>query len=282
MKLEKNRNLQDNLLKNLLNSFKKFHKIITTLRGPEGCAWDKKQTAESLRGSLLEETYECISAIEHNDDNNLKEELGDLLLLISMISLIKEEEKSFSLKDVMSEITEKLIRRHPHVFGDAEQTTVSGILKQWDEIKSTEKDKNNHKNLLDSVPKNLPPLESAYKIQKCVSKVGFEWDSIEPIWEKLFEEIDELKSALKKYKNNKNNECDKAKMEMEAGDLLFTIVNICRHLNIDPSLALNMCNRKFKNRFNKIELQLKSSGKTLQESNLEQMDKMWTQIKKEE
>jgi tetrapyrrole methylase family protein/MazG family protein len=261
------------------DNFIKLYEIISNLRGPNGCAWDKKQTAHSLRSSLLEETFECIDAIQEQDNDNLKEELGDMFLVILMISKIKEQEEAFYLDEIIQGITEKIVRRHPHVFGNEKDKTVSGIIKKWEEIKESEEGKYNRENFMDNVPKTIPPLERANVIQKYASKVGFDWKEPMPVIDKIKEELDEL---IEEVIPPDNSEINMKNIELEVGDLIFTIVNLCRILKIDPSLALNSTNNKFISRFNKLEKVVKVDKKNLNEVDLNTMDGIWNKIKAEE
>lgn len=265
--------------KEIKEKFVKLFETVTHLRGPEGCAWDREQTAYSLRSSLIEETYECIDAIQNDNNENLKEELGDLILVILMITKIKEEEGIFLLSEILHDITEKIIRRHPHVFGEEKDKSVKGILKKWEEIKDKVEGKYNNEKHMDNVPKNIPPLERAKIIQKYAEKVGFDWKEPKPVIDKIKEEINELTEELEPTelidKNKKN-------IEMEIGDILFSVINLCRVLKIDPSLALNSTNNKFIKRFNTMENKLKQENRTLKEEKLKNMDKIWNQIKSNE
>ncbi len=265
--------------KAISDNFIKLYKVISELRGPNGCEWDKKQTAYSLRSSLLEETFESIDAIQEQDNNNLKEELGDMFLVILMISKIKEQEGAFYLDELIQGITEKIIRRHPHVFGDEKNKSVSGILKRWEEIKVNEEGKYIQENFMDNVAKTIPPLERANLIQKYASKVGFDWKEPMPVINKIKEELDEL---IEEVVPPDNSEINMKNIELEVGDLIFTIVNLCRILKIDPSLALNSTNNKFINRFNEMEKKLKEQNIAINKTDLETMDRIWNKIKKQE
>lgn len=253
-------------------AFGKLYDIVRRLRAPGGCPWDQEQSAYSLRTNLVEEAYECVSAIEEADDENLREEIGDLFLVAAMIARIKEEEGTFTLQDVFAEVCAKLIRRHPHVFGDVKKDTADEVLEQWDHIKENIEGKKAKNSALERVPRTLPPLERAFFIQSRVSKVGFDWHKVDPVWDKIQEEIEELKEAY----NNK----DYRETEEEFGDLLFTIVNLGRLMNIDPTLALNSTNQKFINRFQELEKRLKNMGLEPKEADLDHMDSIWNQIKK--
>ncbi len=252
-------------------AFEKFVNIVRTLRGPDGCPWDKEQTAKTLRSDLLEEAYECVDAINNDDDENLREELGDLFLLATMISYIHEQENTFSVADVLEEIAEKLIRRHPHVFADAKAEDPDEVIKQWDEIKVRVEGKHGNGSILNTVPRSLPPLEKAYRYQKKAAKVGFDWKNRADVMDKVLEEISELKGLGSVVNNDASEE--------ELGDLLFAVVNLCRHYSTDPAVALHRANRKFQNRFNYIENKLRAMGKELSEDEFVLMDQLWNEAK---
>ncbi len=254
--------------------FMELYGIIKRLRSPDGCAWDREQTPESMRANLIEEAYEAVNAIDERDENNLKEEIGDLFLILIMIARMKEEEGDFTLQEVLQDICDKLIRRHPHVFGGESKNDVSEILEQWDQIKEHVEGKNTKGSILDNTPGAFPPLERALYIQKKAGKVGFDWKDIEPVWDKLVEETRELKDELKGG--------NKTRLEEEFGDILFTVVNLSRLLKINPSLALNRANLKFMTRFKKMEKRVEEKGLRLREMTLDQMDEIWDQIKIEE
>ena len=256
-------------MRSLAESMKNFYSIITKLRSPEGCPWDRKQTADSLKGNLLEEAYECIEAISNNDDEHTREELGDVLLLIGMISRIKEEEGKFTFSEVIDEISEKLIRRHPHVFGDEEIDNADDVKKKWEDIKKNVEKKD--KPLLDGISKNMPPLERAYRFQKKASGAGFDWIDTESVWEKVYEELGEFR--------DETVNSDREKMEEEFGDFLFSIVNIGRFLKIDPAIALHRTNEKFLRRFQYVEKSMKKDNLELGAENFTRMDTYWDEAK---
>lgn len=261
----------DNINSDRKEYFEKLYQIIKRLRAPNGCPWDLEQTAISLRKDLLEEVYECIDAIDTGDNENLKEELGDLFLLLTMITRIKEQEGVFSLEEVLETICAKLIRRHPHVFGNDKITEIEDIIKKWDSIKENIEGKKNIKSIFENIPSALPPLEKANAIQKKAAKVGFEWDAIEPVFAKLEEEVGELKFEYEQGNRQKTEE--------ELGDVLFTVVNIARKMKIDPTLALNRTNCKFIKRFQEIESILKEKNMELAETDLKFLDSLWDEIK---
>jgi len=254
-------------------SFQRLFSIVQRLRAPDGCPWDREQTPYSMRTNLIEEAYEAISAIEEGDDANLEEELGDLYLLVTMIGFMKEQEGRFRVADTLEHIAEKLIRRHPHVFGDAVKETPGEVVEQWDHIKDHVEGKKPKHSALERVPRTLPPLERAFEIQKKVSKVGFDWKNPGPVWEKLEEEITELREA--------DAGSDPEAAEHEFGDLLFTVVNLGRLMGIDPTLALNRTNQKFIARFQELERRLSERGFELGTADLDTMDRVWNEIKAE-
>jgi tetrapyrrole methylase family protein/MazG family protein len=255
-------------------AFRRLFEIVRTLRGPRGCPWDREQTPSSIRTNLIEEAYECVSAIEEEDDHNLEEELGDLFLVTSMIAYMKEQEGSFGINDALRQICDKLIRRHPHVFADAKKDTPDEVIEQWNHIKDHVEGKKHKHSVLERIPRTLPPLERALEIQKKVAKVGFDWEHAAPVWEKLSEEIEELHRA--------EGDGDLKNIEQEVGDLLFTVVNLARLLGIDPTLALNGTNQKFIARFRELESRLKEKDLRPEDTDLETMDRIWEQIKAEE
>ncbi|WP_456397246.1 nucleoside triphosphate pyrophosphohydrolase [Desulfurobacterium sp.] len=248
-------------------------KIIETLRSENGCPWDRKQTYETLLPYLLEETYEYIDAVKEKDYENMKEELGDILLQVIFHSQIAKEEEKFSIDEVVDEICRKLIFRHPHVFGDRKDIKdARDVLKAWDEFKKAEGKK--RKSLFDGIPKSLPPIERALKIQKRAAKTGFDWNNIKDVLEKVKEELRETENAIGKG--------DKEEIEEEIGDLLFALVNLARFANVDPAVALHRTNEKFIKRFSKMESLAEKEGKKLSKMSLKEMDKLWESAKKEE
>jgi tetrapyrrole methylase family protein/MazG family protein len=254
-------------------AYGRLYAIVRRLRAPDGCPWDREQSSDSLRGSLIEEAYECVSAIEEGNTDNLREELGDLMLVSTMIAYMNQQEGRFTLSEVFGEICEKLIRRHPHVFGEVEVKTAGEVLAQWEHIKENVERKEPKTSALQKVPRTLPPLERAFLIQQKVSKVGFDWKEVGPLWEKLEEEIAELKEARRQE--------DPREIEREFGDLLFTMVNLGRLLGVDPTLALNSTNEKFIARFREMERRLQERGLEPGMADLPAMDAVWEEIKAE-
>jgi MazG family protein len=261
---------------NPLKEFDEFVAIVKRLRNE--CPWDREQTHDSIRHLLLEEVYEVLEAIDEKNLVELKKELGDLLLHVAFNAVIAEGDGNFDLKDVIEAINHKLITRHPHVFGDVIVTGTKDVLKNWEHIKMTE----GRKSLLDGVPRELPALNRAYRLQEKSSKVGFDWPTSEQAFEKVVEEIAEFKEAAEKKKETtgKLNEQDAEHLEEELGDILFAIVNYSRHLNINPENALRSTIDKYIKRFNHIEKELEKRGKKITESNLEEMDIIWNEAKK--
>lgn len=252
--------------------FDRLVRIMETLRSEKGCPWDRVQTHDTLKRYLIEETYELIEAIEQKDIKAIKEELGDLLLQIVFHSQIEKEKGNFDINDVIETIIQKMIGRHPHVFGSLEFKTPEEVLAQWDDRKKEEGKL--HESILEGIPKSLPALLRAYKIQSRVAKVGFDWESVDGVIDKIKEEIKEVEEAIKSGEKNK--------IEEEVGDLLFSIVNLARFLKIDPESALRSTNRKFEERFKKLEKIAKERGKQLKDMSLSEMDTLWEDIKNEE
>jgi len=257
----------------LYQRFETLRYVIATLRGPNGCPWDRKQTHESLKKYLLEEAYELLDAIDEQDDDHIVEELGDVLLQVMLHAQIGEDEGMFSINDVIYNITEKMIRRHPHVFADVNVENADEVVQNWESIKAKEKGTNTA-SLLDGVAKSLPGLLKAYQYQKKAAKVGFDWQDVEPMWQKVSEEIGEFQQEAS-IKNNKQ------KLTNEFGDLLFALVNIARYYEIDPEEALAMTNRKFYRRFSYMEEQIKEQGLDITSLTLEELDAFWEKAKKQ-
>lgn len=253
-----------------MKEFDRLKNIVAKLRSKEGCPWDREQTHKSLLPYLLEESYEVFDAIQNEDMNHLKEELGDLILQVILHSEIEEESKNFKIEDVLNDISDKLIRRHTHVFGDDKAHSAEDVLLIWDENKKKEK-KNNSDSILNKVPKHFPPLLTSYKYQKEVSKVGFDWENYEGPLNKIFEEYSEIKEAI--AKNNVEE------IEHEVGDLLFSVVNLGKFFNIRADSALTKANNRFKDRFQYVEKRVKESGKEFSNFSLEELDLFWEEAK---
>lgn len=247
--------------------------VMDKLLSPQGCPWDRQQDHFSLKPYLLEEVYEVIEAIDSKDMNKLEEELGDLLLQIVFHAKLAQKRGDFTSKDIIKTITEKMIRRHPHVFGNADAETPEEVLVNWEKIKAVEKNSNGTSpaRVMDGLNKALPALLLAEEVQKRAKKVGFDWNEAKGAWDKLFEEIDELKEAFR----------EKINMEEEIGDILFAVVNIARFAKFSPEAALFKTIQKFINRFNYIEQHIVINGKTWSDMSLESLDILWEKAKKE-
>ncbi len=254
-------------------SFRKLIEIVDTLMGENGCPWDNVQTRESLKPYLVEETYEVLEALDTNDPDQIKDELGDLLYQILFHSKISSKNNEFDIKDVLDNLKEKMVRRHPHVFKEGQINTPDQVIERWEEIKKEEKTHSNHPSILDSVPKQLPSLLKAQKLQKKAAKEGFDWDEISDVFDKLDEEIAEFKSAVLEGKDTD--------IQSELGDILFVLVNIAKFKKIDAEEALRSTNNKFIKRFQHIEKEVAKQGKTLKETSLEDMERHWQNAKKQ-
>ncbi|MBG9585660.1 nucleoside triphosphate pyrophosphohydrolase [Cytobacillus firmus] len=253
----------------LYKDFSKLRSIIAELRGPNGCPWDKKQTHESLKKYLIEEAYELIEAIDNEDTEHMTEELGDVLLQVMLHAQIGEDEGYFAIDDVIEGLSEKMIRRHPHVFGDMQAENEEDVLKNWQSIKQEEKG-DNQESMMDSVPKSFPNLMRAAEIQKKAAKAGFDWKEVEPAWEKVKEEIAEFEKEAADFS---------PEMEPEFGDILFALVNIARFYKIDAEEAVRKTNEKFIRRFKYVEERVMMSGRKFEDFTLEQLDEFWNEAK---
>ncbi|MDR2883932.1 MAG: nucleoside triphosphate pyrophosphohydrolase [Deferribacteraceae bacterium] len=252
-------------------SFKDLLEAVSALRAPDGCPWDRKQTLYSLKDDLVEETYELVSAIDKNDIPNICEELGDVLLHVTLHAQIASEANLFNIDDVIDNITEKIIRRHPHVFANEQIADVGEVLKRWEEIKREEKGEQ-VAHYLDKANKGLPTLPKAAKLQAAAAKVGFDWKEPEDIFDKVDEELAELKLAAQ--------EGDISHIKEELGDLLFVIANLARRYGLSADEALRGTNEKFVKRFNFIEDSLKDSGKELESASIDEMEALWIKAKR--
>ncbi|MFZ3591035.1 nucleoside triphosphate pyrophosphohydrolase [Bacillus sp. DJP31] len=257
----------------LIQEFDTFRSVIAALRGPNGCPWDKEQTHISLKPYLLEEAYEAIEAIDEEDDAHLIEELGDVLLQVMLHAQIGEDEGWFTINDVIRTVTEKMIRRHPHVFGDKTAENASDVMKHWDEIKKQEKKEKTVESIFDDIPKSFPGLLMAYKIQKKAAKVGFDWEEVDPIWDKIHEEIQEFQMEIQQ-----NSTKDIASKEF--GDILFALVNLGRFYQIDPEVAISQTNQKFMKRFQYMENRIHEKKLKITDLSLEELDLLWEESKK--
>jgi tetrapyrrole methylase family protein/MazG family protein len=256
----------------MLKSFSKLREIIAELRGPNGCPWDKEQTHESLKKYLIEETYEVMAAIDSGDIDNLIEELGDILLQVMLHAQIGEDEGYFSIDEVIETLSAKMIRRHPHVFGETQADNAEEVVRNWEEIKKQEKGETT-KSFLDGIEKSLPNLLKAYELQKKAAKVGFDWKEITPALEKVKEELQEFEDELTGLNG------DQVRAKKEFGDILFAFVNVARFLKIHPEEALFETNEKFIRRFHYVEEKVMASGKPFEEHSLEELDLFWDEAK---
>jgi MazG family protein len=243
--------------------------IVARLRAPGGCPWDREQTHESLRAALIEECYEAVEAIERADDANLREELGDLLLHVVMHAHMAGERKAFGFEDVVAGVCEKLIRRHPHVFGDSSITESAQVIRQWEQIK--QKEKGEGLSVMDDLPAGFPALLRAQHAQKKAARVGFDWDEPPDVLDKVAEEIEELRSAVSRPAENN--------IEEELGDLLFSVVNLARKLRVDAETALASATRKFVRRFQAVEAEIVAGGGTIEQASAAEMNALWDRNK---
>lgn len=253
----------------LYQDFEWVRHVVARLRGPGGCPWDQKQTHESLKKYLIEEAYEVLEAIDDQDDEHLADELGDVLLQVLLHAQIGEDEGMFTMEDVIGKLSDKLIRRHPHVFGDEQVQTAEEVVGLWNQVK--EQEKGAAPSQFDTIQKGLPGLMRANELQKAAAKVGFDWDEVDPILEKVQEELTEFKEAV----NNKTFH----DQEDELGDLLFALVNVARYYKIDPEVAIHRTNHKFVSRFQYIERRVKEKGLEIEKLSLEELDYFWNEAK---
>lgn len=252
-----------------MEAFGRLLDVMNDLR--EKCPWDRKQTNESLRANTIEETFELCDALIKDDELNICKELGDVLLHIVFYSKIAEEKQQFDVADVCNKLCDKLIFRHPHVYGDVKANTAAEVVQTWEQIKQKEKDGN--KTVLSGVPNTLPSLIKAYRIQDKARNVGFDWQERREVWKKVKEEITEFEAEVENM--------DKEKATEEFGDVMFSLINAARLYKINPDNALEKTNQKFIKRFNYVESKVKEQGKTFQDTSLEEMDKYWNEAKKQ-
>ena len=254
----------------ILDAFGRFLDVLDELR--EKCPWDRKQTNSSLRPNTIEECFELSDALVADDTQNICKELGDVLLHVAFYAKIAQEKQQFDMKDVCDRLCDKLIYRHPHVFGDAVAETAGEVCKNWEQLKMTEKDGN--KTILSGVPASMPSLIKAYRMQEKAANVGFDWEKKEDVWAKVKEEIAEVEQEMLRG--------DAVNLEKEFGDLLFSLVNASRLYGINPDNALELTNNKFRTRFNYVEQQTIGQGRNLREMSLDEMDALWDKAKQDE
>jgi tetrapyrrole methylase family protein/MazG family protein len=267
---------ENNSSSNLANEhqFKRLYDIIRKLRAPDGCPWDIEQSPQTLRGSLIEETYECVEAIDEGNAPHVQEELGDVFLLAVMLSYMYEQEGAFTVADVLNGINEKLIRRHPHVFGGETVKDSDEVLVNWAKIKVEQEGRTPKDSVLDEVSLAMPPLDRAYKLQKKAAKTGFDWKDVSGIFDKITEETGEVKDEIAKSNGEITPE-----LECELGDLLFSVVNLCRFYKIEPSVALNRTNNKWTSRFKEVEKRMKEANLAMTSENVSKMEEFWEAAK---
>ena len=274
--------------------FERAKAIMARLRAPGGCPWDREQTFDTIKRYTLEETYEVLEAIDNRDWKELTGELGDLLLQVLFYAEMAEEQGSFTIDDVLDALSNKLVHRHPHVFGDTKADDSAQVLKNWEALKAEEKRKSLQTNgeaqqsspalLLESVSSKMPALQEAHKISSKAAHVGFDWPEVQGLFEKLTEETRELQEHLQGLPSNDSGKPEipaalREHVEGEVGDLFFVLVNIARYLSVDPESALRKTNRKFRRRFGWMEEQLRGRGRTLEQATLEEMEALWQQAK---
>jgi len=257
--------------------FARFVELITRLRAPGGCPWDREQTHESVKPMTIEEAYEVAHAIDEKDDEELLGELGDLLLQVVFHANIAEERGAFRLRQILERVSDKMVRRHPHVFGEESASTSGEVLRSWEAIKAQEREEKgkDDASMLDSVHKGLPAVMEAFQMTTKVSRVGFDWKEADGALVKLDEEVRELREAIAA-------KTDPAKVAEEVGDLLFAAVNVARLTGVDPESALKAANRKFRRRFRHVEERLRADGRKPADSTLEEMDRLWDEAKRQE
>lgn len=253
------------------NALAQLVRLMAQLRGPDGCPWDKKQTPDSLKPFLIEECYEVVDALEDGSPDKVRDELGDLLFQIVFHARIAEERGQFTLHDVITAIHEKMTRRHPHVFGDEKLSTDKEVLANWEELKKKEKAHKDRKSILEGVPKELPSLLRAHRLQERAARVGFDWNHLNEALPKLDEEIAEFKEAL--------TGGDAGRIEDELGDVFFMLVNVSRFLGVNPDEALRKTISKFIHRFRYIEEHAENAGRSMNDMTIEEMEKLWQESK---
>ncbi|MFO7666343.1 MAG: nucleoside triphosphate pyrophosphohydrolase [Desulfobacterales bacterium] len=264
--------MEENQINYKITKLKRLIELIETLRGENGCPWDKTQTAKTMAIYLLEEVYELVDALETENPDEICEELGDVLFHIFFMARLFEEKGAFDIGDVAGLNKEKMIRRHPHVFGSESAKDAGEVRKRWHTIKKSEKKHMNHQSVLDSVPGGLPALMRAYRISERAARTGFDWDNIDGVMKKAEEEWSEFQCALNK--NNKND------ISVEFGDILFTLVNVARFAAIHPETALKDSIKKFETRFRNMEKKVAESGRNLDSASRNELDMLWEEVKK--
>lgn len=258
----------------MIEKFIRLVEIVKTLRSPEGCPWDMEQDLYSIKNHFLEEAFELVDALDNEDIPNIREELGDIIFHVVFHAVMAEQEGKFDLGAVLDEINEKLVRRHPHVFGDMGNIDTEEVIVNWDRIKAEEKKAKRTKSILDDIPAKFPSIQRSLKMQERVRKVGFDWPDMQDCMDKVNEEIDEFKEAISTGNTHE--------IEHEMGDVLFAFINLSRFLKINPDEALRKANNRFHNRFSYIEQKLLENGLSSEDATLEQMEELWQEAKKME
>ena len=251
--------------------------LIETLRGENGCPWDRKQTPKSMSVFLIEEMYELVDAIAKSDVDAIREELGDVLFHILFVATVFEEREEFDLADVLGDVTEKMVRRHPHVFGEASVETAEDVKKQWHKIKSQEKEASRQVSILDSIPKSMPSLMRAYRVSERAVRAGFDWSDMDGVLEKAEEEWDEFKREMKAAASRDEN---RRRKSLEFGDVLFTLVNVARFAGVHPETALAESTNKFEKRFKHMEKLVSEQNRNIESASRSELDRMWETAKK--
>lgn len=260
---------------NLSDAIDNLYTIITLLRSPEGCPWDRIQTNKTATQSLIDESYEYLDGVIKGNIDSEREEIGDVMINVFMNLRLHEEQKDFLPHEAINEVCQKLIRRHPHVFGEAHAETAEGVLTLWNNVKeNVEGHKDKSEDFFEHIPSSLPPLESSYEIQKKLKKVGFDWCDVNGVFDKVQEELQEVKEAIA--------ENDQDHIEEEIGDLLFSVINLSRFLKVRPNVALFRCNDKVKARFQRLFIKAKEKGIPLDKDHVDEMNQLWDEIKCEE
>jgi len=262
----------DRIMNDPSSSFNRLYGIMRTLRSPGGCPWDREQDPRSIRGNLVEEAYECVDAVSSGDLEHIKEEIGDVYLVITFMAYMFEQQGDFSVSDVLEGVSNKLTRRHPHVFGSGSTAdTAEKVIDQWRDIKVTVEGRKPKDSVVDQVSSALPPLDRAFKMQKKAARLGFDWKEKADVWGKVREELEELRQA--------DNAGDPDRMEDEMGDLLFAVVNLSRFMSIDPSASLSRAIGKFRRRFREMEERMKEMGLGPAPEHFDLMDRLWNEVK---
>ncbi len=265
-------------------NFNDLVSLMERLRSVKGCPWDREQTYATLAPMLLEEAYEAFESVEEaraGRPNELRDELGDLLFQIVFYAQVAKERGDFDINAVTDNVHAKMVRRHPHVFGEAQAENATEVLRNWEAIKAQEKkgrDENSENSILDGVPRKAPALMEAHQLSTKAARVGFDWERIEDIFEKIHEEIVELRSAIEAHERSRD-EGDHVRIREEVGDLLFAVANIARHLNVEPEAALKLTNRKFRKRFYHIEQTLKQQARSFESTSLDELESLWQAAK---